>query len=104
MLDLSLDVSNANTVKQALTAFTRVDRLQGGNKYKCEKCKKLVNASKTFSIDTAPFVLTVHLKRFTPSGRKLTQHIGFDEFLNLGPLMSDDNEVRSTAYHYSGRE
>ena len=38
IMDLSLDVSRADTVKEALQAFIKVDMLQGNNKYKCEKC------------------------------------------------------------------
>ena len=113
IMDLSLDVSRASTVKEALQAFVRVDLLQGQNKYKCEKwvdffpffagclqapmhhvslsrCKKLVNARKSFSISEAPQILHIHFKRFTPTGRKITDAIGYPEELNLGPYMSDD--------------
>lgn len=36
-MDLSLDVADASSVKEALQAFIKVDLLQGANKYKCEK-------------------------------------------------------------------
>lgn len=36
-MDLSLDVANASSVKEAFQAFIKVDLLQGANKYKCEK-------------------------------------------------------------------
>ena len=90
MLDLSLDVTNCSHLKDALDRFVRPDHLRGNNKYKCERCKKLVDASKGLTVDKAPNVLTVHMKRFTPTGRKITNQVQFDEFLNLGPVMSED--------------
>lgn len=57
------------------------------------RCKKLVNAEKSFTIHEAPMVLTIHLKRFTPSGRKIGDSIKYPELLQLGPYMSD---VRSS--------
>ena len=37
ILDLSLDINNALSVKDGLKKFTAVDTLRGTNKYKCEK-------------------------------------------------------------------
>lgn len=52
------------------------------------RCKKHVNAEKRFTIHEAPSVLTVHLKRFSPLGRKIGHHVIYDEHLNLQPYMS----------------
>lgn len=54
-----------------------------------DRCKKLVVAEKSFSINEAPMVLTVHLKRFTAAGRKISEPIGYPEVLDLKPYMSD---------------
>ncbi|BGP18896.1 hypothetical protein JCM10213_005519 [Rhodosporidiobolus nylandii] len=90
ILDLSLDLGNrADSLKAALENLVKVDRLTGGNKYKCEKCKKLVNAEKSFTIEDAPLVLTIHLKRFTPLGRKISGLVKYPEKLALGGYMSD---------------
>lgn len=48
-----------------------------------------MNAEKNFTISEAPVVLTIHLKRFTPTGRKITELIKYPEVLNLGPAMAD---------------
>lgn len=48
-----------------------------------------MNAEKRFTIHDAPVVLTVHLKRFTPAGRKLQHPIRYDDRLALQPFMSD---------------
>ena len=85
--------------------FTAVDHLKGTNKYKCEKyvcqflhatkslilprCKKLVNADKQFTVHEAPLVLTIHLKRFSPMGRKIGHPVRYEERVTLEPLMSE---------------
>jgi len=35
-------------------------------------------------------VLTVHLKRFSPLGRKIGHHVDYDEHLSMQPYMSED--------------
>ncbi|KAF7291029.1 Ubiquitin carboxyl-terminal hydrolase [Mycena chlorophos] len=89
ILDLSLDIHNLRGVRAALSKFTAKDLLNGADKYKCEKCKKPVIAEKSFSIHEAPMVLTVHLKRFTPMGRKLANPIEYEERLSLRDYMSE---------------
>ncbi|KAI0638387.1 cysteine proteinase [Trametes polyzona] len=89
MLDLSIDIAGVGNVKDALRKFVAVDHLRGADKYKCEKCKKPVNADKQFTIDEAPLVLTLHLKRFSPMGRKIPHQVNYQERLSLQPYMSD---------------
>ncbi|GHJ88224.1 hypothetical protein NliqN6_4626 [Naganishia liquefaciens] len=96
-LDLSLDLDNKTaTVKDALAKFVQKDSLSGKNKYKCEKCNKLVDATKQMQIVKAPEVLSLHLKRFTPTGRKITSTIKYTGNLNLDPYM--DNYTGSPLY------
>ncbi|KAI9068517.1 cysteine proteinase [Trametes sanguinea] len=89
MLDLSVDIAGVSTLKDALRKFVAVDHLRGADKYKCEKCKKPVNADKQFTIDEAPLVLTLHLKRFSPMGRKIPHPVSYQERLTLQPYMSE---------------
>ncbi|KAJ7232212.1 hypothetical protein B0H12DRAFT_1261739 [Mycena haematopus] len=89
ILDLSLDIHNMTGVRAALRKFVQPDTLKGADKYKCEKCKRPVVAQKRFSIHEAPMVLTVHLKRFTPMGRKIGTHVEYEERLTLKPYMSE---------------
>jgi len=93
-LDLSVPVAQSATLENSFDLLTRPDELRGQNKYKCEQCKKLVDARKQLSIDQAPHVLTVHLKRFTPAGRKLASTIVYPEQLALLRWMSDQADVR----------
>ncbi|KDR83978.1 hypothetical protein GALMADRAFT_688867 [Galerina marginata CBS 339.88] len=88
ILDLSLDIFRCDSMRDALRKFVAIDSLKGADKYKCEKCKKHVNAEKSFTIHEAPLVLTVHLKRFSPLGRKISHPLQYDEHLSLKPFMS----------------
>ena len=106
ILDLSVDIYGADSLQKALRKFVAVDHLKGADKYKCEKyvshgsysptsltrsyrCKKHVSADKSFTVHEAPAILTIHLKRFTPMGRKISQPIRYDEQLSLQPIMSE---------------
>ncbi|KAJ3991792.1 Usp36 protein [Lentinula boryana] len=89
ILDLSLDIHHSQHLKDALRKFVAPDYLKGADKYKCEKCKKHVNATKQFTIHDAPPVLTVHLKRFSPMGSKIGHMVSYDEQLSLSPYMSE---------------
>jgi hypothetical protein len=89
ILDLSIDIHDCDSLREALEQFVAVDRLTGADKYKCEKCNKAVNAEKSFTIHDAPQILTVHLKRFTPTGRKFSRPVAYGEKLNLAPYMSE---------------
>ncbi|EST06142.1 Peptidase C19, ubiquitin carboxyl-terminal hydrolase [Kalmanozyma brasiliensis GHG001] len=88
-MDLSLDVRKGiNSLTDAFRAFVAKDHLTGSEKYKCDKCKRKVDATKQFTIESAPPALTVHLKRFTAFGGKVSRQIAFDEGLNIAPYLS----------------
>lgn len=110
ILDLSLDVrkSHNSTVATALEHFTSTDHLNGTEKYRCEKCKMSVNATKRFTIHQAPPVLTIHLKRFTLTGQKITKQIGFGEELNLNKNVLSEGQpmqkykLHAVIHHHGG--
>lgn len=90
MMDLSLDVRKGiASVKQALDAFTAPESLSGTEKYRCDSCKRRVDATKRFSVDAAPLALTVHLKRFGIFGNKINRPVSYAERLHLGRYMSE---------------
>ncbi|GAC74653.1 ubiquitin carboxyl-terminal hydrolase [Moesziomyces antarcticus T-34] len=105
-MDLSLDVRKGiNSLTDALRAFVAKDHLTGAEKYKCDKCKRKVDATKQFTIDAAPPALTVHLKRFTVFGGKVSRQIAFDDMLNIAPYLSVNNgparyRLYATVHHY----
>lgn len=89
ILDLSVDIHGVDTLRSALRKFTATDYLKGADKYKCEKCKRHVVASKRFTIHDAPEALTIHLKRFSPLGRKIGHAVQYDERLSLAHAVSE---------------
>ncbi|KAM6376793.1 ubiquitin carboxyl-terminal hydrolase 36 isoform 2-T2 [Pluvialis apricaria] len=91
-LDLALEIRQAANIVQALELFVKSDVLGGENAYMCAKCKKKVSASKRFTIHRASNVLTLSLKRFANfGGGKITKDVGYPEFLNIRPYMSQNN-------------
>ncbi|XP_072208213.1 ubiquitin carboxyl-terminal hydrolase 36 isoform X2 [Excalfactoria chinensis] len=91
-LDVSLEIRQAANIVRALELFVKSDVLSGENAYMCARCKKKVPASKRFTIHRASNVLTLSLKRFANfSGGKITKDVGYPEFLNIRPYMSQNN-------------
>ncbi|KAM3922287.1 ubiquitin carboxyl-terminal hydrolase 36 [Leptodactylus fuscus] len=91
-LDIALEIRHSANIIRALELFVRSDVLSGENAYMCAKCKKKVPATKRFSIHRASNVLTLSLKRFANfSGGKITKDVGYPEFLNIRPYMSQTN-------------
>lgn len=83
-MDLSLDLDQrTESVAEALRGFNKRDKLSGKNKYKCESCKKLVDAEKYMEVVKPPQILSIHLKRFTPLGKKITARINPDAQITL---------------------
>ncbi|OCT60450.1 hypothetical protein XELAEV_18046475mg [Xenopus laevis] len=91
-LDIALEIRNVPNIVCALEMFVKSDILSGENAYMCARCKKKVPASKRFSVHRDSNVLTLSLKRFAnSSGGKITKEVGYPEFLNLRPYMSQRN-------------
>ena len=89
-LDLSLEINQASSVEKALKRFTAGETLDGANQYKCPKQNRGVRAVKRMTIEVAPQVLVVQLKRFefSLSGRKISKQVEFSTQLDLSPYMS----------------
>uniref|UniRef100_A0A8C5VMW8 Ubiquitin carboxyl-terminal hydrolase n=1 Tax=Microcebus murinus TaxID=30608 RepID=A0A8C5VMW8_MICMU len=90
-LDIALEIRQAANIVRALELFVKPDALSGENAYMCARCKKKVPASKRFTVHRASNVLTLSLKRFANfSGGKITKDVGYPEFLNIRPYMSQN--------------
>uniref|UniRef100_A0A9J8DEZ9 Ubiquitin carboxyl-terminal hydrolase n=2 Tax=Cyprinus carpio TaxID=7962 RepID=A0A9J8DEZ9_CYPCA len=88
-LDIALEIRQAVNIVRALELFVKPDVLSGENAYMCAKCKKKVPATKRFTVHRTSNVLTLSLKRFANfSGGKITKDVGYPEFLNIRPYMS----------------
>ncbi|RDX84001.1 Ubiquitin carboxyl-terminal hydrolase 19, partial [Mucuna pruriens] len=91
MMDLTVEIhGDAVSLEECLDQFTARERLDGENMYKCEGCKDYVKAWKRLTVNCAPNILTIALKRFQ-SGRfgKLNKRVVFPETLNVSPYMSE---------------
>lgn len=80
--DLQLDISRVSTLNEALGGYFARENLEECG-YKCESCKKKVSATKRFSLERAPVVLCIQLKRFNVMGGKLSKQIQIIQNLDL---------------------
>ena len=67
-LDLSLEVQGTNSLSSAVEQFTKWERLDKANKWKCGGCKRYVCARKQLSVFRPSLSLIVHMKRFSFGG------------------------------------
>lgn len=94
-LDLSLEINKADTLQKALKHFTAFEELDGGDRqYQCQRCRQKVRALKRLSIHRAPYVLSIHLKRFGSHvpGQKINKRVAYEPVLNLKPFVSEPND------------
>ncbi|XP_017885746.1 ubiquitin carboxyl-terminal hydrolase 36 [Ceratina calcarata] len=84
--DLLVDIRKATTLDEALATYFSREQLEN-NDYKCEACKRRVPATKQFSVERAPKVLCVQLKRFNVLGGKISKHISFKQTIDMGPYL-----------------
>lgn len=90
-LDLSLEIFKADSLHKALANFTAQELLDGGERqYQCQRCKQKVRARKQLTVDKAPYVLTIHLKRFRAHdpGQKIDKKVHFGPTLDMKPFVS----------------
>uniref|UniRef100_A0A182TCS2 Ubiquitin carboxyl-terminal hydrolase n=1 Tax=Anopheles maculatus TaxID=74869 RepID=A0A182TCS2_9DIPT len=85
--DLLLDIRKANSIDEALELYFARERLEEMG-YKCEACKRRVAATKQFSLERAPFVLCIQLKRFSMLSGKINKHVELRSKLDLTPYSS----------------
>ncbi|CAO1616874.1 unnamed protein product [Parajaminaea phylloscopi] len=108
ILDFSLDIRRCDSLRDAMDTFTEAEELRGSEKYRCEKCKVLVNARKHFKVEQCPNVMTVHLKRFTFTGSKISRPVSFPErFKMKGEWTSSGQDgptynLYAVVHHYGG--
>lgn len=89
--EIILDIRKSNTIEEALNLYFARERLEDMG-YTCESCKKKVSATKQFSLERAPVVLCIQLKRFI-IGSKLNKHVAIRTKLDLTPYSSVKNKV-----------
>ncbi|KAL9432932.1 hypothetical protein AB3S75_027863 [Citrus x aurantiifolia] len=103
IMDISLDILNSCSLKEAMQKFFQPEVLDGNNKYKCDNCKKLVSARKQMSILQSPNILVIQLKRFEGIfGGKIDKAIAFEEVLVLSSFMCKASQDPQPEYKLFG--
>jgi len=73
MLSIQTPENGETNLEYCINEFTKEELLTGDNKYKCDKCNKLVDAKKKIYIWDLPEILIIHLKRFKNNGMMITK-------------------------------
>lgn len=93
VLNLSLEIDGHDNLIAALQSFTRVEKIDDQeNLISCDGCKTKVVVEKQLTIDKAPEVLVIQLKRFTCNGLEIVkkgQYVQYPETLNLAPFIDE---------------
>ncbi|KAG8382492.1 hypothetical protein BUALT_Bualt05G0082900 [Buddleja alternifolia] len=106
LIDLSLEIEDADNLLSALQSFTKVERIEDPEtKFKCEKCKEQVSIEKQLAFDQVPTVAVFHLKRFKNDGifiQKIDKHVVFPLEFDLLPFTgsgrANDAELKYILY------
>ncbi|KIW02063.1 uncharacterized protein PV09_06560 [Verruconis gallopava] len=89
-LAIPCDVQGNANLDESLRAYTLGDVMEGDNKYKCERCDRLVDAVKRTCLKDIPNHLMLQLKRFafdleTYSRNKINDNFEFPTTINMTP-------------------
>ncbi|CAH9127005.1 unnamed protein product [Cuscuta epithymum] len=95
IMDLTLEIYGwVESLQDALTQFTSPEDLDGENMYRCGRCASYVRAQKQLSIQEAPNILTIVLKRFQGGCYgKINKCISFPEMLDMIPYMTGTDDT-----------
>ncbi|XP_050420925.1 ubiquitin carboxyl-terminal hydrolase 36 isoform X2 [Adelges cooleyi] len=97
--DLILDIRQSDTVNDALNNYFEKEPLD--ESYVCERCRRQVAADKKFSIEKAPNVLCIQLKRYSvglhgfSSGNKNSKAMQINERIDLSKYLFDQHKDRN---------
>lgn len=78
----------ARSIKEAFDWFTATETLDDSNRYDCPGCKQSVNAKKSMTLTRLPYMLNLHLMRFSfLNGKrsKIYSRVTYPETLEMGP-------------------
>ena len=97
LIDLSLEINNSDSIIEALESFIAVETIECDDKYQCEKCKLGKSVYKQLTIDKAPEVLSIQLKRFINTGTfgtKIVKDVSFPQILDLKPYVNNGLDIQ----------
>ncbi|RWW44966.1 hypothetical protein BHE74_00049234 [Ensete ventricosum] len=89
-------------LRSQVTLWISLEQLDGGQRqYQCQRCKEKVRALKQLTIHKAPYVLTIHLKRFGSHvpGQKIDKNGGDLKYTLYGVLVHAGWSTHSGHYY-----
>uniref|UniRef100_A0A6B2KXB1 Ubiquitin carboxyl-terminal hydrolase n=1 Tax=Arcella intermedia TaxID=1963864 RepID=A0A6B2KXB1_9EUKA len=94
--EMVLHVQNQKTLKKSFETYLEIENLTDENRYDCEKCKSLEEASKKTALISLPPVINIQLLRFifdkkTSQKKKLTDPIEFPMELDMNPYIDHES-------------
>ena len=103
-MDLSLPIMNIfegihnKSLEMALMNFIKPEKLEGDNKYFCEKCNKKVEAEKFSQFTSFPKIFFLQLGRFyydfeTDRRQKLSDRVPFPLILNCNKYLKEYKDI-----------
>ncbi|KAM0945691.1 putative ubiquitinyl hydrolase 1 [Dioscorea sansibarensis] len=100
--DLSLEICGVDDLFSAFESFTRIEKIDDPeNRFTCSNCHAKVAVEKQMTIDKAPQVLIIHLKRFSFNGNiieKNLQEVDFSLSMNLSSFVNNQVEAGDLNY------
>ncbi|XP_071955899.1 ubiquitin carboxyl-terminal hydrolase 40-like [Antedon mediterranea] len=102
--DLTAAVANYSGLEDFLTScYLETERFEGRNKYRCEECNKLVNATKGAKLRSLPQILSISLLRFSFDYEKMqrykeTSKYNFPLQLDLSLFCEKEESEETTLY------
>jgi len=87
-LDISLPISK-KSLESCLKLHFQDEELSKSDCYKCEKCKKPVDAIKSLKIAKPPRYLILHLKRLVGGSKKISTFIQYPHVLDMAEYCSE---------------
>jgi ubiquitin carboxyl-terminal hydrolase 8 len=85
------------SLESCLEGFTASEVLDADNEWKCDKCKKMVRATKRSGVHKCSTVLIIHLKRFEGSGwrsKKVGTPVTYPDVLDSSMVTGHANGAR----------
>lgn len=105
-LDLSVDLEQDSSITNCLKLFSKIEMLDGNNKFYCENCYSYQEAAKTIKLRKLPKILAFHLKRFKYSESlekmvKLFYRVEYVKTLRIANTTKDSDQ-RDKLYELYG--
>ena len=100
-LKIDNEINDNLSIEYLLENYQIKNDLFGNNQYRCEKCNKLVNATKSMDIDRSSNILIISISRhiYNNSSQKNIAPISFSKNMNF---KEKEYKLISTIYHLSG--